>query len=195
MVILFFFVLFLILGVIKMKFKTQYDEHTRVNCDPGNPVKDVYSAFYDVDGVLKFEKSGQEDLYGFIQSHAESCDIHVILERFAAGETDVLSRAQGFYADTSDMPKTYMEVLNSVLAGEQAFAELPAEVKRQFGNSFSVWVASFDKPDFAEKMGWSQTSQQVQDFASSSAPASAASAAPAAPASAAPAAPAPAPAG
>ncbi|WGL31278.1 internal scaffolding protein [Dipodfec virus UOA04_Rod_850] len=149
-----------------MKFKTQYDDHARIHCDPGSPVKDVYSAFYDVDGVLKFEKSGQEDLYGFIQSHAESCDIHVILERFAAGETDVLSRAQGFYADTSDMPKTYMEVLNSVLAGEQAFAELPAEVKRQFGNSFSVWVSSFDKPDFAERMGWTQTPQQVQDFAS-----------------------------
>lgn len=155
-----------------MKFNTQYDSHARVHCNPGNPVKDVYSAYYDSDGVLQFEVSGQEDLYGFIQSHAESCDIHVILERFAAGETDVLSKAQGFYMDSSDMPKTYMEVLNSVLAGESAFASLPAEIKQKFGNSFSTWLASFESPDFAEKMGWSQTSQQVQDFASSqSAPA------------------------
>lgn len=162
-----------------MKFNTQYDGHARVFCDPGSSVKDVYSAYYDADGVLQFEVSGKEDLYGFIQSHAASCDIHVILERFASGETDVLSKAQGFYMDASDMPKTYMEVLNSVLAGESAFASLPAEVKREFGNSFSTWLASFESPDFAEKMGWSQTPQQVQDFASASASASDPASAPA----------------
>lgn len=161
-----------------MKFATQFDSHPRIYCNPGNPIKDVYEARYDKDGVLDLHVSGQEDLYGYIQSHADSVDIHVLLERFVNGETDVLSRAQGFYMDASDLPKTYSEVLNSVIAGEQAFNSLPAEVKQRFGNSFSQWMSSFDSPDFAVKMGFvsaasgdssqSLSPGQVQDFVSNS---------------------------
>lgn len=140
-----------------MEFKTQYDSHARVYHHPGSPVKDVYMPRYDELGNLDLAVSGQEDLYGKIQSHYESTDIHVILDRFASGDTDVLSRTQGFYADISDMPKTYAEVLNSVIAGEHAFDQLPAEIKKQFSNSFAVWMASMDTPDFAVKMGWTPT--------------------------------------
>lgn len=158
-----------------MKFRTQFDGHTRVHLNPGNPVKTIYSSRYDKNGVLELFEDGQEDLYGYIQSHAESVDIHVLLKRFVNGEQDVLSRAQGFYMDSSDMPKTYAEVLNSVIAGEQAFNSLPAEVKQRFGNSFSQWMASFESSDFLEKMGMksfesssaasqTMTPGQVQDF-------------------------------
>lgn len=153
-------------------FKTKYHDHSRVFQHPGNPVKELYSPRYDDHGNLDLQVTGEEDLYGYIQSHKESCDIHMILERFAAGEEDVLSRAQGFYADMSGMPKTYMEVLNSVIAGEHAFDSLPAEIKQQFGNSFAVWMSQMDSPDFSRKMGFtspapaqsSQTPAQQQDF-------------------------------
>lgn len=158
-----------------MTFKTKFDSHARVFQDPGSPVKTVYSSRYTPDGTLELFEDGKEDLYGYIQSHAESVDIHVLLKRFVNGEEDVLSRAQGFYADASDMPKTYAEVLNSVIAGEQAFNSLPSEVKQRFGNSFSQWMTSFESPDFLKKMGLeapespSPASQplspgQVQDF-------------------------------
>lgn len=165
-----------------MQFKTQYDGHARVYQHPGNPIKDVYAPRYDDNGVLDLVVTGQENLYDFIQSHKESTDIHVILERFASGETDVLSQIQGFYADASDMPKTYAEVLNAVIAGEQAFDRLPVEVKQQFGNSFSVWLAAMDQPDFAERMGFKpepqagMTDSQVQDFAAQAQPSPAAQA-------------------
>lgn len=158
-----------------MTFRTKYDSHARVFQDPGNPVKTVYSSRYTPDGTLELFVDGKEDLYGYIQSHAESVDIHVLLKRFVNGEEDVLSRAQGFYMDASDMPKTYAEVLNSVIAGEQAFDSLPAEVKQRFGNSFSQWMTSFEDSDFLEKMGLkasespsaasqSMTPGQIQDF-------------------------------
>lgn len=164
-----------------MMFKTQYDSHARIHLNPGSRVKTVYSPRYDDRGVLDLQVSGQEDLYGYIQSHAESCDIHSILDRFSAGETDVLSQVQGFYVDASSMPKTYAEVLNSVIAGEEAFSKLPAEIKQKFGNSFSQWLSSMDQPDFAERMGmkFPATDQEVQDFASSSAPSPAPAPAPA----------------
>lgn len=157
-----------------MTFPTQYSSRslrTRLYTEPGSPVKTVYQANYDVSGVLQIEAVGEEDLYGYIQSHRDSVDIHVILKRFAAGEQDVLSQVQGFYADASDMPSTYAEVLNAVLAGERTFDSLPAEVKQRFGNSFSHWLASFDSPDFSSRMGWSTpaesplTPSQTQDFA------------------------------
>lgn len=158
-----------------MKFKTKYDNHARVYCNPGSPVRITYQANYNDSGTLELAAVGQEDLYGYIQSHRDSVDIHVILKRFAAGEQDVLSQVQGFYADASDMPKTYAEILNAVLDGERTFNSLPAEIKRQFNNSFSEWLASFEQPDFASRMGWSKpaetdlTDSQVQSFAGSAA--------------------------
>lgn len=157
-----------------MRFKTKYDDHARVNCNPGSPVKITYQANYNAAGTLEINPVGQEDLYGYIQSHRDSVDIHVILKRFAAGEQDVLSQVQGFYADASDMPKTYAEVLNAVLDGERTFNSLPIEVKQRFNNSFSEWLSAFHDPDFAERSGLvpsntGMTDSQVQSFAGSAA--------------------------
>lgn len=154
-----------------MKFNTQYDRRGPVYQDPGDSVKVVYTPKYDSDGVLDLVPTGSEDLYAYIQSHAQSVDIHYLLDRFAAGETDVLSRLQGFYADVTSMPKTYAEVLNAVISGEEAFSRLPVDVKQRFDNSFAVWLASMDSSDFAEKMGFvpagtEMTDSQVRDFAS-----------------------------
>lgn len=152
-------------------FKTQYDEHPRLYCEPGDGIKTTYIARYSDLGILELVAQGKEDLYGYIQSHAESVDIHVILERFAAGDTDVLSRTQGFYADITGLPKTYSEVLNAVLAGEQAFDHLPIEIKQQFNNSFAEWMASMDTEEFSVKMGFvrdDMTDQQKQDFMTNS---------------------------
>lgn len=152
------------------KFRTQFDAHDPVYQLPGDPVKVIYSPRYDDNGVLDLVATGREDLYEYIQSHKESTDIHVLLDRFANGEEDVLSRMQGFYGDITSMPKTYAEVLNAVIAGEEAFARLPVEIKQKFDNSFAVWLAAMDKPDFADRMGYKPdpvdqvTPQQVQDF-------------------------------
>lgn len=138
-------------------FRHQYDPHTRVHSDPGSPVKPVFNPHYNAFGELIIEQSGEEDLYGYIQSHKDSCDIHKMLERFAAGDESALSQAQGFYADVSGMPQTYAEVLNAVLAGEAVFNQLPAETKQQFDNSFAVWLSAMDQPDFAKRMGFSES--------------------------------------
>lgn len=152
-----------------LKFRTQYDDRAPVYQEPGSPIKPVYSPRYSDDGVLDLVQTGQENIYDFIQSHKESTDIHVLLDRFASGETDVLSRMQGFYGDVTSMPKTYAEVLNAVIAGEETFARLPVEIKQRFDNSFSVWLSSMDSPDFSERMGIvpekEMSPSQVQDFA------------------------------
>lgn len=155
-----------------LKFNTQYDKRPPVYQEAGSRVKIIYSPRYSEDGVLDLVETGRENLYDYIQSHKESTDIHVLLERFSNGEVDVLQRMQGFYGDVTSMPKTYAEVLNAVIIGEETFARLPIEVKQRFNNSFAEWLAAMDKPDFSQRMGVAPieqvTPQQVQDFSSSS---------------------------
>ena len=118
-------------------FKTQFDKHERIFQNSGSPVKVTYAPQYDKNGVLDLVVSGQENLYDYIQSFAESCDIHVLL---------------GFYGYVTDMPKTYAEVLNSVIAGENAFMKLPVEIRAEFNHSFAEWMAAMDQPNFVELM-------------------------------------------
>ena len=91
-------------------FLTQFRKPERFHSNVGSPIRTTYSASYDDKGRIRLEESGTENLYDYIQSFAESCDIHVLLKRFANGETDVLSRVQGFYADVTELPQTYADI-------------------------------------------------------------------------------------
>uniref|UniRef100_A0AAU8B181 Internal scaffolding protein n=1 Tax=Dulem virus 157 TaxID=3145634 RepID=A0AAU8B181_9VIRU len=136
-----------------MKFKTQFDPHDRVHCNKGDPVKILYGAVYDDVGRMNLEEKGRENLYDYIQSFAESVDIHVLLKRFANGETDVFSRVQGTYGDFTQFPTTYAEMLNVVQRGEDFFNELPVETRAKFGHDFSQFIAAMDSPDFLSRIG------------------------------------------
>lgn len=135
------------------KFLTQYDTHERFVQPSGSGVKQLYSPTFDKRGVMSLEPSGEEDLYGYIQSHADSCDIHVILKRFEQGDLSVMQRVQGVYGDFTQMPKTFAEALNTLIAAEQYFDSLPVDVRAKFGHNFSQFIASMDSTSFAADIG------------------------------------------
>lgn len=134
-------------------FKTRYDSHERVYQPEGSPIHVLYSPIFDKNGVWHLEETGKENLYDYIQSHADSVDIHVILKQFAAGDVSVLSRVQGAYGDFTQMPKTFAEALNTLVAAEQYFMSLPVETRAQFGHNFNQFIASMDQSDFTTKIG------------------------------------------
>lgn len=136
-----------------MKFKTQFDPHERVHQEPGSQVKTLYGPVFDKQGHMSLEKTGEENLYDYIQSHADSVDIHVILKQYQSGDASVLSRVQGAYGDFTQMPKTFAEALNTMIAAEQYFNSLPVDVRAQFGHNFNQFIASMDAPDFTTRMG------------------------------------------
>lgn len=136
-----------------MKFCTQYDPLERVYQPAGSPEKILYSPVFDKSGVWHLEETGKENLYDYIQSHADSVDIHVILKQFEQGDVSVLSRVQGAYGDFTQMPKTFAEALNTMIAAEQYFMSLPVETRAQFGHNFNQFIASMDAPDFTTRMG------------------------------------------
>ena len=134
-----------------MKFRTQF-EREPVKSNVGSREKITYGASYDEDGRIVLEEKGRENLYDYIQSHRDSCDIHVLLKRYANGEVDVLSQVQGSYGDFTEMPKTYAELLNRINEGETFFNSLPVETRAKFGHSFTQFMASLDSPDLYEML-------------------------------------------
>ena len=136
-----------------MQFKTQYDARDRIFSDPGSSEHIAYAGHYDEKGRVVLEESGRENIYDFIQSHAESCDIHVLMKRYQNGDVAALSQKQGFYGDFLDFPKTYAEALNHMNEMERQFMALPVETREKFGNSFTEFLAASAEPDFLDRLG------------------------------------------
>lgn len=134
-------------------FKTQYDARDRIQTHPGNPIKQLYSGSYNERGQVELKPDGTEDLYAFIQSFAESTDIHSILNRYQNGEVDVLEKVQGFYGDITEMPKTYAEALQRISDSEKVFMSLPVDVRAKFNHSFSEFLAASNDDDFLDRLG------------------------------------------
>lgn len=134
-------------------FKTQYDARDRIQSNPGCPIKQLYSGSYNERGQVELKEDGTENLYDFIQSFAESTDIHAIMRRFENGEVDVLEKVQGFYGDVTEMPKTYAEALQRIADSEKVFMSLPVDVRAKFGHSFSEFLAASNDDDFLERLG------------------------------------------
>jgi len=137
----------------KLRFATQYRERTRFPSNGGQRERILYQPKFDENGVMDLVESGKEDLYDFIQSHAEAVDIHVILARFQNGDVDALSRVQGAYGDFTNMPTTYADLLNRVNEGQSFFNSLPVDIRAKFNHNFAEFMAGMDKPDFLDKLG------------------------------------------
>lgn len=136
-----------------MKFPTQYTEHDRIYAELGSPIRTLYGGRYDVNGRLVLEEKGEENFYDYIQSFRDSVDLNVILARFSNGETDALSKVQGFYADVTEFPQNMAEALNRINECEEMFKSLPLEVRQKFDCSFEQFLSQSGSADWLEKMG------------------------------------------
>ena len=136
-----------------MKFRTQFDERPHYHCNVGSRIKKLYAPRFNDDGQMELVEKGEENLYDYIQSHADSVNINTLLRRFQGGEVDVLSRVQGAYGDFSGLPTSYADLLNAVNDGHQYFDSLPLEVRARFHHNFAEFMAAMDSPDFMKMLG------------------------------------------
>lgn len=130
-----------------------------VTC-PGEQFKAEYSAIVKDDGTILLEVSGKIDMKQMINSFKDSTDMSYILKQIALGNTDVLQQRQGVYADFSEFPKTYAEVLQLRIDAEKNFYQLPIEVRQKFNNDFNVYFATAGQDEWFEKMGVSLDPEQ-----------------------------------
>lgn len=135
-----------------IEFGTRYGERVRVPSNPGCDVSPVYSARFDDHGRLVLEQVGEKNVFEEIQSHRDEVDLQRILQRYNAGETDILNQVQGFFGDVSGMPTTFPEFFNLMKRSREFFDGLPPAVRQNFGNSFETFVTATQRPDFASML-------------------------------------------
>lgn len=104
------------------------------------------------DGSYGIEQVGMVDTWNQIQACRASTDMSLILSRYMAGDTSALSRAQGFYADISEMPENMHEALSVMLRAQQDFDALPLEVRERFGMDVYKYISELGTPGFSDKL-------------------------------------------
>lgn len=125
-------------------FPTQFIHPLSPYSEHGTVEHITYQAHFDDTGHYELVESGKINTYEEIQSHKDGVDIHILLQRYAEGDLDVLSRVQGAYFDATQAPHTYAEMLNNLIVAENAFYQLPVDERAKFDHSFEVWLSSFD---------------------------------------------------
>lgn len=138
-----------------MEFKTFYgllENPERHYSNSGDRIVPVYTPNISPNGVIDLIQAGEHNLYAEIQSHKDSVDINVILERFVAGDLDALNRRPALYLDVSEMPKTYAEMYQKVIDAEQYFKSLPLDVREAFDQSPEKFFVMMGSPEFNEIM-------------------------------------------
>lgn len=113
----------------------------------------TYTAALDGDGRLDLVESGQYDLYESIQSHKDSVDIDLMIQRFNNGDISALGNPRPpMYLDVTDFPKSYAEMYQLVIDAKNNFEQLPLEVRDAFGHSPEAYFASFGTDGFNDIM-------------------------------------------
>lgn len=128
-------------------FRTAYDKDTdNFKSESGSKLIAKYALKVDEKtGYEYLAPTGEfENVYDRIQADYPSTDINILMERFALGETEAINIKQGFYADVTDMPKSYAELFQRYQDCRVFFDELPADLKEMFNNSFTEFWAEMD---------------------------------------------------
>lgn len=128
-------------------------EHARFYTEKGSQYKVIYSPVVAKDGSIDLKEKEKTSLYDYIQSFKDSCDINVLLRRYAQGDSAALMKGNPFYGDVTDMPQTYAEMLQVVIDGEDYFNKLPVDVKEKFGNNFYNFVSCIGSEEWFESLG------------------------------------------
>lgn len=93
----------------------------------------------------KLVKTGfKTDVKAMINSYAVQVDIQrMVKQRDLSGDDSILMRKQGFFVDSRNMPKSQLEVYNSLLNAERIYHNLPADVKKSY-KSFNDFCSKAD---------------------------------------------------
>lgn len=137
------------------QFKTQFKHSSdRYYTNAGSRECAIFVPHIGDDGLIELEEDPLQtkDIYSEIQSHKDSVDLHKIIERYRAGEVDVLNQIQGFYADLSKAPKNIHEFFELEERAHAVFDKLPAELRENFDNSSMQFIMSAGSDEWFDKL-------------------------------------------
>ena len=132
------------------KFRTIYDEPTHYYSNPGCTLKDELAPTLDKYGNRIIESKGQMNLYAYIQSWADECDINILMAKFTNGDRTALMQRVGEYLDLSNIPDNFNDMLNITTKAGAVFDSLPTDVKKIFGNNVNNFLSNSQTEEFRE---------------------------------------------
>lgn len=131
-----------------MEFRKTY-ERKRMTSNPGSRMENEYKVVKDDDGDTVLKKVGEYCLYDQIQSYKDSCDLNKIIEKFKiTGDPSLLMQKQTFYADVTEYPKSYAEMLQTYQAAKEFFYSLPVDDRAKFNNDPDQFYSSIGSETF-----------------------------------------------
>lgn len=135
------------------KFRTCYTERVIKHLNPGDPVKIEYQLRI-VDGCKTLVETGKTSLYDYIQSHADSVDIHKILERCAMlDDYSLLNRMPADFMDVTEMPTNLAEAYAAVQDANNFFDRMPTDIKEKYNNNFIEFLEDLGTERFSKNVG------------------------------------------
>lgn len=86
------------------------------------------------------------------QHFKDQCDVNKIMARYnKTGIISHVNRAQAKYGDFT-MLGDFVENADKVVRAQQAFDQLPSELRKEFDNDYTKFFASIGKPEYRDKM-------------------------------------------
>lgn len=133
------------------EFRTKY-ERKEIFTNHGDPIQIVKAGEYDKNHQIKVVEKGKKNLYAYINSFADSVNIHVLLARFKNGDKESLLQRAGAYIDISALPTNINEFIELSRNAETLFNSLPVEVKESFNNNVVEFISTIGDDSWKEKM-------------------------------------------
>jgi phage internal scaffolding protein len=100
------------------------------------------------------------------QCHKDECDINYILRKYdKTGLITHVNNAVAEYGDYTEINE-YQESLNMVIKAQNAFDELPSNIRKKFGNdpgAFFEYATNPDNKDGMIEMGLANAPQIIDD--------------------------------
>ena len=118
----------------------------------GSPFKNDYKMKVFDDGTRDLVACGKIDTDEIIQSHKDSVDLHLVLERFARGDTSAINRRSAFFGDFTNMPTTLSELSQRIVDANELFNQLDVDARREFDFDAGKFFASIGTDEFNTKI-------------------------------------------
>lgn len=111
----------------------------------------MFKHAYTPDDSEKFATVNTEESLT-VQADAKDCDINIIMERYSVtGQLPQVTALQPLFADFTDVTD-YKGALDLIREAEEAFAQVPAKIRQQFGNNPQAFIDFAENPDNLETL-------------------------------------------
>lgn len=110
----------------------------------GDKMAPKYEMAIDSNGHKTLVQNGETNIYEIIQESLEGSKIENIIKRIMGGDFSDI-RNGGVYMDTTELPKSLMEMQNLTIKMENAFMKLPLEERAKYNHNVGEYLKSLDE--------------------------------------------------